>query len=79
MASINSEDCHVGKILLALIIAGAVTVSNQDSAKNPVFYSMGDTMAEAFREREQKREQAKEERREGGDVEEHWEWREWDD
>ena len=68
----------MGKILLATVMAAGVAVSNQDSAKISISYDMWDTRAEALSEREQKREKALEERREGGDVEEHWEWREWD-
>ncbi|MFQ5564759.1 MAG: hypothetical protein ACE5EU_00130 [Paracoccaceae bacterium] len=68
----------MGKLLLATVMMAAVTVSSTDSAKISISYDMGDTRAEALREREQRREQALEERREGGDVEEHWEWREWD-
>lgn len=68
----------MGKLLLATVMMAAVTASNTDSAKIAISYDMGDTRAEALREREQRREQALEERREGGDVEEHWEWREWD-
>jgi hypothetical protein len=68
----------MGKLLLATVMVAAFSVSKQESGKIDISYEMGDTKAEAMAERETRREQAREERREGGDVEEHWEWREWD-
>ena len=69
----------MGKILLVAIILAGVIVSCTSPVKTTSEVAkVADTKEEAFSEREGMREWALEERREGGDMEEQGEWREWD-
>ena len=66
----------MGKLLLAMVMIAAVTVSCMDTVQTSrEEYMMGETKEEAVRERGEKRREAIEE---NGDVFEHEEWREWD-
>ena len=69
----------MGKLLLVIVMIAAVTISCVNTVQTSrEDYMMGGTQAEAFEEREETREYALEEQREEGTLEEHQEWRDWD-